>query len=109
MNECPLWSGGDNVQGGSIWEPKSKRSFFSEELRVLQEPSHLTGAFGKTEVKEAGVRFRTLGLALEAEGSLGVALHPAVVGAVEKRRQGSKKESVLVRGQEIWVCSIHLE
>lgn len=62
MNECPLWSGGDNVQGGSIWEPKSKRSFFSEELRVLQEPSHLTGAFGETEVKEAGVRFRTLGL-----------------------------------------------
>ena len=62
MNECPLWSGGDNVQGGSIWEPKSKWPFFSEELRVLQEPSHLTGAFGKTEVKEADVRFRTLGL-----------------------------------------------
>lgn len=54
-------SGGESVQGRSIWAQEFEWPFFSEELRALQEPSHMTGTFGETEVKEAGVRFRTCG------------------------------------------------
>lgn len=60
-----------------------------EDARMLVFPSSLILRFPETRLCEQWWKPH------------GLAPHPGVVGAVEKRRHGLKKESVLVRGQEI--------